>query len=308
MNKFMRVGVIQTSLNHEAAWVPNKGGNWKDTVRISATEERRAKKEIRHFFNALDGADDKPDVILLPELSVPIGFEKRLKGLAESIESIVIAGMDYKIEKSASHPTVSNEAVIIVPHRLKGKKIAKKTDLRRIGKTYPAPAERKKLDGIIKGGVSFLANPTIWQFRSEAFGNFGVAVCYDFMDLDRIVLYRGKIQTLFILAYNKDTNSFDHVAEAIARTVFCNVVICNCGHFGGSFAVSPYKETFRRTIYKSVGQKLANAQIVSLPIKKLHSHQNGNPKTAETFKSLPPGFTDAVSLTTKSHKIPAKKK
>ena len=118
-----------------------------------------------------------------------------------------------------------------------------------MGKTYPSPAEKKRLQSISSGGVTFMPSPTIWMFESPALGNFAVAVCYEFMDLDRIVLYRNKIQTLFILAYNRDTTSFGHLAEAIARMVFCNVVVCNCGVYGESLAVSPFREPSRRTVY-----------------------------------------------------------
>ena len=107
-------------------------------------------------------------------------------------------------------------------------------------------------------------------------------------------MYRNKIQTLFILAYNKDITSFGHVAEAISRMVFCNVVICNCGHFGGSLAVSPFQESYKRTVYKHVGQKLPNAQLIKLPLAALYEHQSTGDSTE--FKSLPPGFSDSITL------------
>ena len=112
------------------------------------------------------------------------------------------------------------------------------------------------------------------------------------MDLDRIVMYRNKIQTLLILAYNRDTTSFDHLAEALSRMLFCNVVICNCGQFGGSLAVSPFREPFHRLIYRHAGQGLPHAQVVQLPLEILLEHQQGIKHT--DLKSLPPGFDDIV--------------
>jgi hypothetical protein len=299
-NETLSVGVIQTSLDAKSAWVDDGSVNWEDAVRMSLLEERRAKKEIRHFLASLRGLDRQPDIVLLPELSIPIGYETNLKRAAETMESILIAGIDYRIERSASVPTVSNEAVVIVPRKLNGKQIARRTELRRVGKTYPAPQEEKKLNGI---GVMFQPRPTVWLFESELLGKFAVAVCYDFVDLDRIVLYRKKIQTLFVLAYNRDTTSFDHIAEAISRMVFCNVVVCNCGHFGGSLAVSPFRKPYKRTVYRHSGRMLPNAQLIELPLASLIEHQGKDDTTEGDFKSLPPGFSDLVPLTEKTSTV-----
>ncbi|TWI24114.1 carbon-nitrogen hydrolase family protein [Mesorhizobium tianshanense] len=303
MNSALFIGVVQTSLDHEAAWVDDGKGDWQQCVRISELEERRAKKEIRHYLASLRGLDRRPDIVLLPELAVPIGFEHKLKRAAEKLEAIIIAGLDYRIEDAAPIPTVSNEAVVIVPRRLAGKQISRRTEIRRVGKTYPAPGENKKLQNISANAVAFLERTTVWIFESNDLGNFAVAVCYDFMDLDRIAMYRHKIQTLFILAYNRDTTSFDHLAEAIARMVFCNVVVCNCGHYGGSLAVSPFREPFRRIVYRHSGQKLPNAQLIELPLAALMAHQSSGVGDEKDFKSLPPGFSNLVVLKKKTEAI-----
>ncbi|WP_417271467.1 nitrilase-related carbon-nitrogen hydrolase [Celeribacter sp.] len=300
LNDHLHVGVVQTSLKAEAAWFDDGSSSWQNSVRMSLLEELRAKREIRHFLASLKGRAPSPDIILFPELAVPIGFEEQLKRAAEKLEAIVIAGLDYRIETVAP-PTVSNEALVIVPRRLNGVPISRQTQVRRVGKTHPAPAERDKLLNISDTSVSFHPHPTVWIFESDQLGKFGVAICYDFMDLDRIVMYRNKIQTLFILAYNRDTTSFDHMAEALARTLFCNVVVCNCGQFGGSLAVSPFREPFRRLIYRQSGQKLTHAQVVKLPLAALLDHQNGNDNA--DFKSRPPGFNNFVSLSSTTAKI-----
>jgi predicted amidohydrolase len=301
LNDMLDIGVIQTSLNAEAAWVDDGSGDWKQCVRMSEVEERRARKEIRLYLSAMRGVERPPDIVLLPELSVPLGFEPKLKRAAEKLESIVIAGLDYRIEEGETLPTVSNEALVVVPRRLRGQQVARRTEVRRVGKTYPAPAEKKKLERITGGGVRFLSRPTVWIFESPTLGKFAVAICYDFMDLDRIVMYRNKIQTLFILAYNRDTTSFDHAAEALSRMLFCNVVVCNCGHFGGSLAVSPYREPYRRTIYRHSGQRLPHAQLIQLPLAALAAHQRSNNK--EEFKSLPPGFVEFAELNKTTSRI-----
>ena len=302
MNDVLRVGIIQTTLNYKAAWVSASSGPWHESVRMSATEEERATREIRRHLAFLRTTTRRPDVVLLPELSIPIGFEERLRLAAESLEAIVIGGLDYIIDGAADGPTVTNEATIIVPRKLTGRRISHRTETRRVGKTYPAPSEQKKLDQVHGGPVAFRPNPVVWIFESPDLGSFGVAVCYDFLDLNRLVLYRGRIQTLFILAYNPDTTSFHHIAEAVARTVFCNVVVCNCGFFGGSLAVAPFREQYRRTVYSHSGQGLAASQVIELPLAELKAHQVTGADAA--FKSRPPGFVSVVALTNRTASIP----
>lgn len=282
----LKLGIVQTSLDPIAAW---SGG-----PAMSAEEEERAIVEIRGYFAAFHQESPPPDIIVLPELAVPNGFEGKLRTMASKMQSVVIAGFDYR--PGAGLREVHNDALMIVPSRWRGRIMGPKTTTRRIGKTYAAPEEDKKLKGI---GFSFKRDPSVWLVDGGDVGTFGVMVCYDFLDLERITMYRGKVQHLFILALNKDATSFRHVAEAVSRMVFCNVVICNCGHFGGSQAVSPYRLPERRTIYQHAGPGLATGQVIELPVGPLDSHQNGNGpmlKGVNEFKSLPPGYRLSAAL------------
>jgi len=301
INETLRVGLIQTSLDWRAAWTVDGCSDWKSYAKISHLEEIRARSEIRTLLAAIDSSKAHPHIVVLPELSVPLGHEKELIGACEAMEAVFVAGLDYRVDDSSEEPTVSNEALVIVPKKLSGKRIALHTDIRRVGKTYPAPREAKRLSS---NGIGFKPFPTVWLFQSQLLGNFGIILCYDFLDLDRIVMYRGRIQTLFILAYNRDTTSFRHAAEAIARMVFCNVVICNCGHFGGSIAVSPYRKPYRRTIFQHKGMGLTVAQVIELPLAALREYQESISEEPSDFKSLPPGYASGVSLDLTNEYVP----
>jgi predicted amidohydrolase len=244
-------------------------------------EQECAWQEIRRAFRGFQGPGVKPDIILLPELAVPRGRVGDLKGLARTLNSIVIAGVDYRLDSEGA--LAWNEAILIpVASGVSGKSMPPVW----IGKTWAAPKEE---EGLKSANWTFRGDPTLWLFRGGRTGDFGVSICYDLMDLERALLYRERVHHLFVLAYNKDTESFRHHAESLMRAMYCNVVICNTGFYGGSVAVAPFHTPFKRTIYRHDGASMVTSQLIALPLKELDAVQRG--KVYRDFKSLPPCYS-----------------
>jgi predicted amidohydrolase len=281
----MHVALIQTNLNADSAW--------RTGPRMAAYEQQGAWQEIQRAFRALHASAPSPHVVLLPELAVPRGRRGSLRKLADSLDSVVIAGFDYRLDYAKRE--AMNEAVVIIPRSRAMRRRQGQPNPIVVGKTYAAPGESTRLT---QARWTFAADQTLWLFRGEDIGDFGVAICYDFLDVERAVLYQGQIHSLFIIAYNRDTQSFLYHAESLARTLFCNVVVCNTGFFGGSLAISPYYEPWRRTIYRHDGNNMTTVQVVTLPIQNLDSVQRGgvllsdptDQRSKRLFKDLPPGW------------------
>src|SRR3546814_10956100 len=68
---------------------------------------------------------------------------------------------------------VCSSDLLIVPQRWRGKAMGSKTMTRRIGKTYAAPDEDKKL---IAAAYTFKRDPSVWLLDGGAIGTFGVMV------------------------------------------------------------------------------------------------------------------------------------
>jgi len=219
----LRVGLIQTSLDYEIAWATSP--------KMSKVEEDHAVSEIGRFVAGFREEKPGPDIVVMPELAVPHGFLPRLRVMARTLSAVIIAGLDYRDRSTATERIVSNEAVVIVPNRWRKRQISSHTSVRYIGKTYCSHGEQQRLD---QQKYGFSGDNAIWVFDGDDAGRFGIVICYDFLDLERVASYRGQIQHLFVLAYNKDIRSFQHAAEAMARMVFCNVLVCNAGYYGGS--------------------------------------------------------------------------
>lgn len=286
MKEFIKVGIIQASLDCDIAY--------KDGPQIEALEGERVWNEIKKAFSAFKNEDHRPDFVLIPELTVPNKYIKKLERISKSLNSITIAGVDYQIDSDTN--SIKNEAVIIVPNNWSNSSSSRRAVSFYIGKTYFAPTEEKKLEELNFIPINI---PNLYLFETKNHGKFGVAICYDFLDIQRLMLYQTEVQHYFILAYNRDINTFSNIAETVARTVFCNVVVCNTGKYGSSLAISPYYRPHERIIYKTEGNHIFTSQIVNLPLKSLIEHQKGNadlPTDQRLFKSLPPGYKSRIEL------------
>jgi predicted amidohydrolase len=279
----LRVGVVQTNCPWQA---------WAGSLRINHQYENSIWAQIRAALSGFAAVRPRPQIILLPELAVPTGYLHPLEQMSRELGCLVISGVDYAVNHSERF--VNNRAVVLIPDSwAKNEKGAR---CRRIwvGKTYPAPLEEKR---IMDQGYRFIKETTCYVFDADSWGRFGVTICYDLMDVERLTIYRNKLQHLFVLAYNRDNDSFYHISEAASRLLYCNVILCNTGFYGGTLAVAPYYAPYRRTVYRHDGQELVASQIVEVPVKELVQAQAGlldGVDGERLFKNPPPGFRAQV--------------
>jgi predicted amidohydrolase len=254
---------------------------------MHAMAQAKVWDEVQRSFSYFRAAEPKPQIILIPELSVPRGRILDLQRAARALGAVVIAGVDYRLDSAAHH--VWNEAVLLIPEKWKKGERSRRLTSITIGKTYAAMEEDAELAKKENGGWTFVRQPHCWLFDVGEAGRFGVSICYDFLDLQRALLYKELIQHLFVISYNRDTDSFLHNAESLARTMYCNVVVCNTGYHGGSLAITPYYEPWQRTVYRHNGNEMLVSQVVKLPVRAMINAQAGK-ADPKTFKSLPPGW------------------
>jgi hypothetical protein len=139
----------------------------------------------------------------------------------------------------------------------------------------------------------------MYVFQSEIFGRFGIMICSDIFDIERMMLYQGMIHHLFIISLNKDLNTYFAMTEALSRLLYCNIILCNTGYFGGSVAISPFSDPNERIIYKYQGQRMFNTNIISVPVASLDAAQKLDysipDKKNKLFKASPPGYHDKIT-------------
>src|ERR1035437_1895285 len=287
--EFLPIGIVQTTLENNVAWPRSSR-----CPAMSSGEDAKAWHEICKAMRALHDDDFRPRLLVFPELSLPRTRLDEFEHLVAAVNAIAVVGVDYRLNRRSR--TARNEGVVFVPRNFFRKYPSRHCTRVVFGKTYPAPKERELLLDLTPPW-KFLGDHNVYVFACAQFGSIGVSICYDFMYIERALMYRGRIQHLFVLAYNRDLEMFRSLAQSLCRTVFCNVVVCNTGRYGGSLAVSPYYRPYQRILYAHDGDRLFTTQVVQLPVLRLIQAQrrevekniSEKAELAE-FKDLPPGF------------------
>lgn len=280
MEDVLNIGIIQAVVDEDLAW--------HDSPQMDVYEANAIWKQIQAAFASFQEMSKMniPDVVVIPELAVANYFESRLRQYAQKLGAIIIAGLDFR---KYENNQVENKALFYIPRGWpKDKNVEVKQSSFYFGKHF---ASRHELDIIQNGWIkTFRPCNDFYIVDLGNYGKMGVSICADFYDIERYAIYKGRIQHLLIIANNMDIKSFYFLAEAISRLVYCNVVICNSGHYGGSVCFTPAKKDYQRYSYKHEGKDLFTTQVVSIPVDALWKAQSGDDEALKGFKNPPPGY------------------
>lgn len=294
----LRVGVIQTTLAPNTTWHQNS----VNAPEMDTQAGEAVWNEIETDFRAISEMEEsaRPEIVLMPEITIPLSKERLLENYARKLKIILIAGLDFR--KHGNY--VVNEALVCIPSKWPFNKGTGRGKSFKFGKKYASHDEKEHIKRCSESsgeGLSFKPAQEIYILDLDEYGMAGFTICADFYDLDRYAIYRGRIQHLFLLAYNKDLESFRHIAESISRIVYCNVVICNCGYYGGSIVFHPAYDAYSRYIYRHEGANLHSLQVVKIPVRRLMEVQSRGVVNAKDnrLKNLPPGYELKLPLEAK---------
>lgn len=139
--------------------------------------------------------------------------------------------------------------------------------------------ERAKAGGLPSARWVSVPGVTWYLFSYYDWGNFSVAICSDVLDTFVWDWLRGRIQHLFIVAWNQDIDLFDQVTWTRGYELYANAVTVNHGENGGSVVWTP-KHGHEKEIFRVRGAKKGLAVTVDLPVRSLIEAQKNRWKSS----------------------------
>ena len=247
-------------------------------------------EDLRTLVNSVLASKQRADYLVFPELSLPRrwAFGIAIK-LAKNGTSLV-AGL----ENNNKDNLYRNDALVSLATRWPGYQ----THVQLIQpKIKPAHHEGALLINPVR---KFYKPASIDVCRPiYVHGNhaFGVLICSDLTTIENRAHYQGAVDTLFVVEWNPDINTFSYLVESASHDLHAYIVQANNREYGDSRIRGPFAKDFKRDVVRVRGGDTDYHVVAEIDIDALRKFQARfvpttyqRNKDKEIFKPLPIGF------------------
>lgn len=222
---------------------------------------------------------------IMPELSIPFEWflTAALKLKREGIS--FIAGVEYfhkrrakitnKVWASLIHDSLGFPSLMLYSQDKQKPALNEELDVKRISNKSFSPDICWKNPPIIQHGDLF----------------FSILICSELTNIAYRSYLRGKIDVLFIPAWNKDLETFGALVESAALDIHAYVVECNDRAYGDTRIRCPHKDSWARDIVRTKGGDTDYIVTATIDVKTLRKFQSSFYSPGKPFKPVPDGFT-----------------
>lgn len=245
-------------------------------------------KQLCHLVNSIITSYPKPDYVLMPELSLPLKWVSSISNRLSQSGVGLIAGTEYR---HLSDSVLKSEALLSLSDDRLGYPIWCQYWQ---PKLQPAVGEDKDLQ-IFHGKTwcKFRSKDSIKPIYIHNGFHFGVMICSELQNSKDRIAFQGRVDSLFILSWNRDLETFSALVEATALDVHAYSVLVNNRSYGDSRVRSPAKEGFKRDLARIKGGENDYFVTVTLDLKSLREFQSRASRWTtedDKFKPVPEGF------------------
>lgn len=257
---------------------------WKDALKDRPHLDLERYERVRGIVNQMMRQKHKLDYIVFPECSIPAEWATGIADRLGRCGISFISGLECRTTPQG----VRNDALISLTTRWPWYRCG----LMYIQpKTAPSHEERRRLWRLGKKRLfKDAAGPTYPPVYVHNGFCFGVLLCSDFTTISHRSRLQGKVDALFVLEWNKDTETFEFLVESAAHDLHAYIVQVNNRLYGDSRVRVPAKEHFNRDIVRVKGGISDYFVVADLDVSALRKFQRRFPKGLRTFKPLPVGY------------------
>lgn len=269
--------------------------SWKAAVArandpsIIDPEESRRYFAINRLVNDVIRAQRRPDYFVFPELCLPRRWFSRISHKLSQSNISLVAGLEYKHWADGSGTRfVSNPLRACLVTDAVG---TRSTVIYEQEKSTPAVGEETDLSSIANLTMRPISQRTPYPVILHGNSSIGFLICSELTNIELRGRYRGDVDILFVLEWNRDLESFSQIVEATALDTHCFVVQANNGLYGDSRIRAPYREAYRRDIARVKGGINDYVVLAPLETSKLRAFQSRFRSSPNgLFKPTPDGF------------------
>ena len=133
-------------------------------------------------------------------------------------------------------------------------------------------------------------NSIIMHGNNDSNISLSTLICSDLLDIDMRKRLRGKIDVLFVPAWNKDVSTYAALVEATSYDIHAYVALCNSREYGDTRLKAPAKEKYARDVIILKGGISDYFAIGEIDVECLRRFQSCHRSPNKWFKPVPTGF------------------
>lgn len=280
---------------------------WRHTASNKPVLSYERYNKIAKLFNQVNNLENKPDYLLFPELSIPTRWVQSLRDRAKTQGINLIVGTEYvhfndnKIS-SFANLTLKDTSLGFTTYRSIWQP-----------KLEPAPKEDENLlkffgkswqdkDFWLHGSIDSRSDEQRYSILKPVYVHngfhFAVMVCSELQNTKKRADFQGLIDSLFVLSWNSDTETFASLIEGAALDLHAYIVLVNNRKYGDSRIRVPAKKRYKRDIVRLKGGDEDFVVSANINLDELRAFQSRAKRWQEDddpFKPVPEGFKIAES-------------
>lgn len=277
--------------------------NDRDSVNVSVVNFLSTDKQ---WVQALSGAPDKSvgryyrinkiindsmsagvrvDYVAFPESSVPRRWAYSIAGRLAKAGISFLAGM----ENGRKEGDYRNDALVSLVTSWPGYRTHVNYVQPKILPAYHEGRELKRAKRKLFKASSIDDCRPVYMHGNHA---FGLLLCSDLTTIDNRRYFQGEVDSLFVLEWNRDVNSFSALVESAALDLHAYVVQINNRAYGDSRVRVPRINDYERDLVRVKGGAADYFVVAGLQVSDLRRfHAKPESRKKLGFKPLPIGFS-----------------